>query len=216
VKTPCTGGETHVNEAEQVTRAQEGDEVAWGHLVRRHQEAVFRLAYLLLHDANDAEDVTQETFLRAYRALNRFDVARPLRPWLLEITRNQSYNWSRALRRRLAALQRWGYHTQDASVGTPQQADTQPEEEALRQWKATALWQAVRRLHGMDQEVVYLRCFMELSVEETAQVLKVAPGTVKSRLSRALERLRRVVEQDFPGLRENVTDEEITGRRGLE
>ena len=205
-----------MNEAEQVTRAQEGDEVAWGHLVRRHQEAVFRLAYLLLHDANDAEDVTQETFLRAYRALNRFDVARPLRPWLLEITRNQSYNWSRALRRRLAALQRWGYHTRDASVGTPQQSDTQPEEEALRQWKATALWQAVRRLHGMDQEVVYLRCFMELSVEETAQVLKVAPGTVKSRLSRALERLRRVAEQDFPGLRENVTDEEITGRRGLE
>jgi DNA-directed RNA polymerase specialized sigma24 family protein len=54
----------------------------------------------------------------------------------------------------------------------------------------------------VDQEVIYLRCFLELPVEETAQVLKIAPGTVKSRLSRALDRLRRVVEQEFPGLRE--------------
>jgi RNA polymerase sigma-70 factor (ECF subfamily) len=73
-------------------------------------------------------------------------------------------------------------------------------------WKATTLWQAVRRLSITDQEVVYLRCFLELSVEETAQALGIASGTVKSRLSRALDRLRGVVEREFPGLREEVVE----------
>lgn len=192
-----------MNETEEVTRAKEGDEVAWGTLVQRHQEAVFRLAYLLLHDADDAEDVAQETFIRAYRALDRFESTRPLRPWLLEITRNQCYNWGRAFRRRLAALQRW---RQVAPLANVSAVDIDPNEQVMQEWKANTLWQAVRRLNGSDQEVIYLRCFLELSVEETAQALNIAPGTVKSRLWRALDRLRRVVEQDFPGLREEVTE----------
>lgn len=191
-----------MNETEQVTRAKEGDEVAWSALVHQHQEAVFRLAYLLLHDADDAEDVTQETFIRAYRNLDRFDSARPLRPWLLEITRNQCYNWGRALRRRVAALQRWGRVAPNLAPNL----EIDPNREVMQQWKANTLWQAVRRLNGMDQEVIYLRCFLELSVEETAQALHVAPGTVKSRLWRALDRLRRVVQEDFPGLREEATE----------
>jgi RNA polymerase sigma-70 factor (ECF subfamily) len=195
-----------VNETEEVTRAKEGDEVAWGALVRRHQEAVFRLAYLLLRDADDAEDVAQETFIRAYRALDRFDSTRPLRPWLLEITRNQCYNWGRAFRRRLAALQRWGQVAPISNVNVGNAVDVDPNEQVMQEWKANTLWQAVRRLNATDQEVVYLRCFLELSVEETAQALHVAPGTVKSRLWRALDRLRRVVEQDFPGLREEATE----------
>jgi RNA polymerase sigma-70 factor (ECF subfamily) len=187
-----------VTETEQITRASQGDEAAWVGLVRQQQEAVFRLAYLLLGDADDAEDVTQEVFIRAFRALDRFDTARPLRPWLLEITRNQCYNWRRALRRHLAALTRWGQ--------VAPSADVDPNEQMVQHWKADALWQAVRRLRATDQEVVYLRCFLELSVEETAQALAIAPGTVKSRLSRALDRLRGVVEREFPGLREEVAE----------
>lgn len=192
-----------MNETDEVTRAKGGDEVAWGALVRRHQQAVFRLAYLLLRNADDAEDVAQETFIRAYRGLDRFDSARPLRPWLLEITRNLCYNWGRALRRRVAALQRWG---QAAPAANAASGGLDPNEQVMQEWKANTLWQAVGRLNGNDQEVVYLRCFLALSVEETAQTLKIAPGTVKSRLWRALDRLRRVVEQDFPGLREEVSE----------
>jgi RNA polymerase sigma-70 factor (ECF subfamily) len=195
-----------VNETEQVIRAKEGDEVAWRALVRQHQEAVFRLAYLLLHDADDAEDVAQETFIRAYHALDRFESARPLRPWLLEITRNQCYNWGRALRRRLAAVQRWGQAVSTAGPAAGLTIDTDPNEQVMQQWKANMLWQAVRQLNVRDQEVVYLRCFLELSVEETSQTLNVAPGTVKSRLWRALERLRRVVEVEFPGLQEEAIE----------
>ncbi len=195
-----------MNETEQVIRAKEGDEVAWRALVRQHQEAVFRLAYLLLHDADDAEDIAQETFIRAYHALDRFESARPLRPWLLEITRNQCYNWGRALRRRLAAVQRWGQAVSTAGPAAGLTMDTDPNEQVMQQWKANMLWQAVRQLNVRDQEVVYLRCFLELSVEETSQALNVAPGTVKSRLWRALERLRRVVEVEFPGLQEEAIE----------
>jgi RNA polymerase sigma-70 factor (ECF subfamily) len=82
--------------------------------------------------------------------------------------------------------------------------DIDANEQAMERWKADALWQAVRRLSMADQEVIYLRCFLELSVDETAQVLGIAPGTVKSRNSRALARLRAVVEREFPELREEA------------
>jgi RNA polymerase sigma factor (sigma-70 family) len=187
-----------VNDREQITRACQGDETAWVELVRQHQEAVFRLAYLLLGDADDAADVTQGVFVQVLRALDRFDRSRPFRPWLLEITRNQCYNWRRALRRQLAALTRWQQAAPDTTIDPPA--------EMAQQWQADALWQAVRQLRGSDQEVIYLRYFLQLSVEETAQTLKIAPGTVKSRLWRALERLRGVVVREFPGLREEVAE----------
>jgi RNA polymerase sigma-70 factor (ECF subfamily) len=187
-----------VNEQEQVIAARAGDEAAWVGLVRRHQEAVFRLAYLQLGDDDDAEDVAQEAFFRAYRALDRFDAGRPLRPWLLEITRNLCHNWRRTLRRYAAALGRFIQITSEATVD--------PTNQATDHWKAELLWQAVRCLHTTDQEIIYLRYFLELTVEETAQALQVAPGTVKSRLARALERLRITVEQGFPGLREEVAE----------
>jgi len=74
-----------VSEARLIGRAFQGDETAWETLVRGHQEAVFRLAYLLLGDPDEAEDVAQEVFIRAHRSLGRFDPARPMRPWLLRL-----------------------------------------------------------------------------------------------------------------------------------
>jgi RNA polymerase sigma-70 factor (ECF subfamily) len=73
---------------------------------------------------------------------------------------------------------------------------------AAEQLQAQALWQAVRRLPQADQEVVYLRFFLELPEADMAAALDVAPGTVKSRLHRALRRLRAVIEAHYPGLRE--------------
>jgi RNA polymerase sigma-70 factor (ECF subfamily) len=177
-----------VSEAELIAQARQGDATAWSTLIRTHQDGVFRLAYLLLGDAAEAEDVAQEVFLAAYQAFDRFDVARPLRPWLLQITRNRAHNRRRAGRRYLAALQRWW------SAVPP---DAAPVAASAASDDATALYTAIASLAPADQEVIYLRYFLELPVEETAQVLGTAPGTVKSRLARALGRLRPLLAEEM-------------------
>lgn len=187
-------GETHSNDTDLAGRARLGDENAWELLMRAYQEPVFRFAYLLSGDPDDAEDIAQETFIRAYRALERFDLARPLRPWLLSICANLAHNKRRAVGRYLAALQRLLQAEPVAAASI--------EEKSSRRWQAQSLWHAVQKLSKNDQQVIYLRYFLEMSTEEVAQSMDIAQGTVKSRLHRALERLRAVVERDFPDLRE--------------
>lgn len=181
-----------MNETEQIILARQGDEGAWAVLVQQHQEALFRLAYLMLGDADEAADVAQDAFIRAFHALPRFDATRPLRPWLLQIAKNLAHNRRRSVRRYLAAIGRW-WQASPSQVEGPTAA-------TVRTQEAQELWQAVQQLPMSDQAVIYLRYFLELSVADTATALGVAEGTVKSRLSRALTRLRMVVEQQFPGL----------------
>ena len=159
--------------------------------MQMHQEPVFRLAYLLLGDPDEAEDTAQESFLRAWRHFRRFDPARPLRPWLLSITANLVRNRRRSAGRYLAALMR-AFRDEPASVRL--------EEASQKTFEADELWRAVRNLSMQDQQIIYLRYFLDLSVAETSQALEIAEGTVKSRLSRALEKLRSIIRQDFPVL----------------
>jgi RNA polymerase sigma-70 factor (ECF subfamily) len=175
-----------------IERARDGDETAWELIIQLHQQPVFRLAYLMLGDAGDAEDVAQEVFIRAFRYLDGYDPTRPLMPWLLGITANRARNRRRAVGRYLHHI---GRLARLASEET-----TDPESEAAQNTDAQALWLAVRRLSASDQEIIYLRYFLALSVEETAVTLDIATGTVKSRLARALERLRGVVQHEFPVL----------------
>ena len=181
-------------EADLIGRARRGDEAAWEALVREHQQPIFRLAYLLLGDADEADDVAQEAFIRAFRALKSFDETRPVRPWLLRIAANLAHNRRRSVRRYLAAL------------GRMARAEPEPMtfigERSGEQWEAQTLWQAVRRLNRAEQEIIYLRYFLDLSEAETAAALEVPAGTVKSRLHRAMSRLRGVVQAEFPALRE--------------
>lgn len=177
-----------MTELDLIARARLSDAGAWEALVRDHQQPIFRLAYLMLGDPDEAEDVAQETFIRAYGALARFDPARPLRPWLLRIAANLARNRRRSLRRRLASLRALSAPPApalDESVG----------------WEGRTLWDAVRRLGAADQEVIYLRFFLDLPEAEAARALDVALGTVKSRTSRALARLRSLIDREFPDLR---------------
>lgn len=169
-----------------VARARAKDEAAWEQIMRRYQQPVFRLAYLILSDAADAEEVAQDVFVRAYLSLARFDEARPLQPWLLQITRNLAHNKQRSLSRYWASVQRWWQANPDTGVSLHERPEAQ------------LLWQAVRRLRPSAQEIIYLRYFLELTEMETAVALHVKPGTVKSRLHRALKQLQKVIEQDFP------------------
>ena len=174
-------------------QAVEGDTAAWETLMRAHQEAVFRLAYLIVGDPDEADDVAQETFLRAWKHLKGFDTTRPLRPWLLSIASNLSSNRRRSAGRYFAALTR-AFRAEPAPVTVEERSSDQAE--------AHELWKAVQKLNMQDQQIVYLRYFLDLPIAETAEVLQVAEGTVKSRLSRALEKLRTVIQQEFPVLSE--------------
>ena len=184
----------HLEESTLIQRATQGEAAAWEPLMLAHQEAVFRFAYLFLGDPADAEDVTQEAFLRAWDNLKRFDPDRPLRPWLLGIAANLARNRRRSAARYLAALTR-------SLRADPPTGPSVEETSALGQ-EARQLWKAVRRLNLDDQQVIYLRYFLDLSTADASQALDVAEGTVKSRLSRALGRLRAVIETDFPLLAE--------------
>ncbi len=161
-------------------------------MVRAHQEPLFRLAYLFLGDKTEAEDVTHDAFIQAYLNLEQFEAERPLRPWLLSIAANLARNRRRSIRRYRAALQRlWR--------GKPAIIAERPTETTI-QTEAHHLWQAVQQLRPKAQEIIYLRYFLELPEAETAAALKIAPGTAKSRLHRALKHLRAVIEADFPEL----------------
>lgn len=180
-------------DGELVRLAMGNDAAAWETLVRQHQEPVFRLAYLILGDSTDAEDVAQETFVRAYLSLGRFDADRPLRPWLLSIAANLARNRRRSLGRYWAALQR-------AFRANPEPFHAPPLRTAAAD--AQRLREAVGRLRPAAQDIVYLRYFLELSEAEAAAALGIPTGTAKSRLSRALAQLREVIDEDFPDLRE--------------
>ena len=175
--------------ANLIAQARQGDNAAWEILVRQHQEATFRLAYLLLGDGAAAEEAAQEAFVRAYLALDRFDESRPFRPWLLSIVANLARNRRRNLGRYWAMVQRW-WQANEASSSTDRRDD------------ADLLWQAVRQLRPAAQEIIYCRYFLALSEAETADVLHIRPGTVKSRLHRALQQLRMIIETDFTELAE--------------
>ena len=180
-----------MDESTLISRSKNGDAAAWEPLVRVHQQPVFRFAYLLLGDPDDAEDVTQETFLRAWKYLKRFDTTRPLRPWLLSIASNLASNWRRSAGRYVSALTR---------AFRDEPAPDSIEEKSTQQMQADELWEAVQGMKMVDQQVIYLRYFLDLSVAETADVLQIAEGTVKSRLSRALKKLRNIIQDDFPFL----------------
>jgi len=185
-------------EAEQVTLSRQGDVSAWEGVVNTHQQAVFRLAYLLLGDPDDAEDITQETFIRAYYALGRFDVQRPLRPWLFSIAANLARNRRRSIGRYLKFLQRLIREEPQPAASLP--VDPGP---SSHHDESQMLWQAVRRLSSSDQEIIYLRYYLDMPQAEMSAMLNVAAGTVKSRLHRALSRLKQVIQHDFSELGED-------------
>jgi len=164
-------------------RARDGDVGAFEELVTRYQGIAFRVAWLVVRNRGDAEDAVQDAFVKAYYAMPRFRPGAPFRPWILRIVANEARNRGRSSRRREGLAMRL------AATDTAQAAP--PAEVAvLGRADAEALVAALDRLPERDRLVVAYRYLFEMSEAETAEALDVRPGTVKSRLSRALVRLR--------------------------
>jgi RNA polymerase sigma-70 factor (ECF subfamily) len=177
---------TDPDDGDLVRRARDGDHDAYASLVRRHQGVALHVA-TLAGGAADAEDATQEAFVRAHRALGRFDASRPFRPWLLAIVANEARSRARSGERAARLLER--------AAAAPPAPAASAEEAALARVGAQVLVEALRHLPPADQEVLCLRFALDLGEAETAAALGCRRGTVKSRTSRALARLRGVLEE---------------------
>jgi len=172
-----------VTDADLIARARAGSDHAFGMLVARHQTVAFRTAYVICGEAADAEDAAQEAFIKARAAMGRFRPDAPFRPWLLTIVANEARNRRRAAGRRQALAGRVAAIELREPVALP-------EAEALAGGERRELAGALARLGPEHREVIALRYLLDLSEAECAAALKCRPGTVKSRLSRALARLR--------------------------
>lgn len=157
--------------------------MAYEELVRRHQAVAIRTAHLFAPDG-DAEDAVQEAFVKAHAALGRFRAGSPFRPWLLRIVANEARN------RRRSAGRRAGLVLRSAEDRRPDDAAPSPESAVLAAEQRAWLLAGLNALRDDDREVIAARYLLELSEAEAAEVLGVPRGTVKSRLSRALRRLR--------------------------
>jgi RNA polymerase sigma factor (sigma-70 family) len=174
------------SEAALVERAREGDAVAYGALVRAHQDIAFRVACLAGGSPAEAEDAAQEGFVKAWRALPRFRAGAPFRPWLLAIVANEARNRRRAAGRRAGLALR----AADQAERDPGAGGASPETLVLSAARRDGLLAALAELDDRDRSVLTCRYLLELSEDETAAALGCRRGTVKSRTSRALGRLR--------------------------
>ena len=173
-----------LDESQLVERARRGDHEAYSELVHAYQAIAFRTAYLIAGGATEAEEAAQDGFVKAWRALGRFRPGAPFKPWLLRIVVNEAHNRRRSAGRRAHLALR-------AAAAEPSGgAAPSPEASVLDSERRTELLAAVNELPEDQRVVVGLRYFAGLSEDEVAETLGIAPGTVKSRTSRALERLR--------------------------
>ena len=175
------------SEEELVTRSRRGDLEAFNEIVLAYQSRVYNLVARMVGDPAAAEDVTQEAFVSAYRAMARFRGGN-LRAWLLRIAANAARDYLRSRRRRREqSLEADPPRTAALASTRPQDS---PEEAALRSELAGLLQEAIHSLPPDQREVVVLVDLQGLDYAEAAQVAGVSLGTVKSRLSRARARLR--------------------------
>jgi len=177
------------DESTLVARARRGEAAAYEELVRMHQAIAFRVALVNAGDRADAEDAVQDAFLKAYRALGRFRTGAPFRPWLLKIVANEARN------RRRSAGRRAGLSLRVAGTAASGDAAPSPEAAVLTDERREELLDAIGRLDDRDRDILVHRFLLELDEQETAEALGIRRGTVKSRTSRALERLRAEVPE---------------------
>jgi len=169
-----------MDESEAIERAQKGDKEAFRYLVEIYAGLAGRTALVLTNSPNDAEDAVQDAWVDVWRALPRFQVERSFRPWLLTIVANRCYKKSR--RQRILT-----------TPYTSEMAETMGETPLWAGWGRdydTELHEALGKLDGEQRRLLALRFYTDLKLEEIAEVMGVALGTVKSRLHRTMAILR--------------------------
>ena len=178
------------NEPEVLAAAVRGDRKACGQLVRAYQRRAYAAAYSLVGNRDDALELSQDAFVKAFKAMKRFDLTMPFYPWLHRIVRNTSLNHIKKKKRRgessLDQMMESGFDAHDPGH--------RPDDSATREELLKHIQRAMEQLTSEQQEILRLRHFMELSYGEIAASLDIPQGTVMSRLHGARKKLRAAVE----------------------
>ena len=174
-----------MDEREIIERVKQGDNEAFGILVERYQTKVYNLALRMCGNEDDAFDLAQDAFVRAWKGLSGFQFESAFSTWLFRLTSNLCLDYLRAKKRRAAvSLTMSGEEDEQAQLDVPDPAMT-PEEAVLAAEDRTLLAQAINSLSADYRQIITLRAINDLSYAEIAKILQIQEGTVKSRLSRA-------------------------------
>ncbi|MHB8126134.1 MAG: RNA polymerase sigma factor [Desulfitobacteriaceae bacterium] len=173
-------------EVELIRRCKIHDETAFAELYQQHVQFAYGTALILVRNPNIAADVCQESFLRAFKNINRFRDGESFRAWFYRIVVNEAMRLTRRMKR-------WPIPTDKISNSLSPSANN-PEFVAISKEQCIEIWELVQRLPSKLRVPLVLRYYSDLSEDEIAKTLHIALGTVKSRLNRGREGLRK----DFP------------------
>lgn len=179
-----------LDESELVESAKAGDVRAFEELLALHQDVAFRTAYLIAGRTGDAEDAAQEGFIKAFHSLHRFRPGSSFRPWLITIVANEARNRVRSASRRAGLAER-AFRDHPSGDAAPS-----PEAAVLASSDRDDLVTALSRLREDDRLVIAYRYLFDMPESEIAEALGCPRGTVKSRLSRSMARLREALSED--------------------
>ncbi|GAB4421756.1 MAG: sigma-70 family RNA polymerase sigma factor [Anaerolineales bacterium] len=184
-----------------VLQAQNGSDEAFTYLVETYQTPVYNLCYRMLGHAESAEDAAQETFLRAYQHLHRYDLKRPFATWLLSIAAH--YCIDRMRRKKLPSFSI--DENEEHTFAIPDAEAVHPEKEIMQNEHRERIHVLLKHLDSTDRAAIVLRYWYEFSEKEIAEALNLTVSAVKSRLHRARKKLGTIWQ-------ESATHPHVEGR----
>ena len=170
------------DELELVSRTLAGDTAGYGEIIERYKDALYRHAYRLVRDEDDAEDIAQETFIKAYDKLHTFDTTKKLSTWLFRIATNTALDHLRRAKHQTPLTVELTARIASSAVGPHMSAEH------------AELYQAVAQLHPRYQAVISMHYWEGLKIEEIASIMNVPPGSVKGWLHRAKQDLKKELQ----------------------
>ena len=185
-----------------VDRFKNGDQSAFDQMVTRYWDRIFSMVHQLLRNQQDAEEVTQDAFIRAHRGLANFRGDSAFSTWLYQIAtnlaRNRYWYWWRRKRDKSVSFDAPVSSENDMTLADiiPAEVET-PDDIAVTQEFVSRIGQGMEKLSAKHREILVMRNIKNLSYEEIASILAISVGTVKSRIARARESLRSKLGEDF-------------------
>ena len=182
---------TDLNEKDLIRKAKQGDMLAFEELILKHEKIVYNLALRMLNHSEDARDISQEVFLKAYRSLSNFDERSAFSTWLYRITHNTCIDEMRKRKGKQTYSLEEDLESEDGSMQrqVADEGDT-PEESLMRKEEKSEILQALDTLSEEHKAAIILRDVKGLSYEEIAEIQNLSLGTVKSRINRARNQLK--------------------------